>query len=126
MARYHILGRSGLNRYTVVVHSPTPAGNNQAGVSWATVLVNSGKAALGSELIVGSGPGRISNAENNQIIAGTVFESKMDWEDPVPGQTGAAANTARQNDLETRAAQSVTQAVALFQEQNLFWGHEFS
>lgn len=117
MSRLHVMQANGINQYDVVVHSPTPAGNNAAGRTWTEVLINSGLNV--STLPVGSGGGRISNAENNQIIAGTVFETRFSW-----GDDPTWNNATRQADLNTRAAQAVEAAVAEFQKQMRFFGHE--
>jgi hypothetical protein len=111
------MASNGVNQYEVVVHSPRPAGNNAAGRSWTEVLVNSGSNV--SSLPVGSGGGRISNAENNQIIAGDVFETRFSW-----GDDPSWTNAERQADLNIRAAQAVEQAVAEFQRRMRFFGHE--
>jgi hypothetical protein len=108
---------NGNDQYDVVVHSPTPAGNNSAGVAWSEVLVNS--LSNVSSLPVGSGGGRISNNENNAILAGTVFETRFAWTD-LPTWT----NPERAADLNSRAAQAVTLAVADFQRRMRFFGHE--
>lgn len=117
MSRLHVMQANGVNQYDVVVHSPTPAGNNPAGVSWATVLVNSGE--ITSSLPTGSGGGRISVAEANQIAAGAVFETRFSWTD-----NPAWTNQERLADLNTRAAQAVAEAVAEFQKTMKFFGYE--
>jgi hypothetical protein len=108
---------NGLNQYEVVVHSPTPAGNNSAGVAWSAVLVNGGNNA--SSLPIGAGGGRISQNEANQIAAGTVFETKFSW-----GDDPAWTNPQRIADLELRAQQAVAEALTEFQKRNKFFGHE--
>lgn len=72
MSRIHVLGTVGLNNYSIVVHAPTPGGNNSANVTWVTALANSGQQ---TQLPVGTGPGQISVAESNQVTAGTVIET---------------------------------------------------
>jgi hypothetical protein len=108
---------NGTNQYSVVVHSPTPAGNNSAGVAWSAVLVNSGSNV--SQLPVGSGGGRIGNAENNAITAGTVFETQFSW-----GDDPAWNNAMRQADLDIRAAQAVADALVEFQKRMRYFGYE--
>lgn len=121
MSRLHIMQVNGVNTYDVIVHSPTPAGNNDGGRAWSEVLVNSGQNV--SQLPVGSGGGRISQAEANAIAAGTTFETKFSWQDPRP-DGGAGANAERTSDLNIRAAQAVDQALAAFQVIHRFWGRE--
>lgn len=91
MARIHVLEATGPHQYRVVVHDATPAGNNGAGVAWATALVNSGRAS--TVMPEGSGPGQITTAERNQVLAGTVLEAVFDFGfDPAltPAQRNAA------------------------------------
>lgn len=116
MARLHILQASGYNVYTVVVHAPTPAGNNLAGVSWATALQNSGLA--GTQLTIGNGPGQISQSEANQIASGTIIEAAFQWGDD-PGWT----NQQRLDDLNVRATQAVNEVIAEFRQRLKFFGH---
>jgi hypothetical protein len=108
---------NGNNQYSVVVHTPTPAGNNSAGVPWSDVLVNS--AANVSSMVVGAGGGRISNAEKTQIAAGSVFETQFSW-----GDDPAWTNAERQADLNLRASQAVADALDSFQRRMKFFGHE--
>lgn len=105
MARMHILRGGAPDTYQVVVHAPTPAGNNSAGVAWSTALQNSGLAK--SALTVGNGAGQITNAENNQVTAGTVIEAQVVWQDD-PAWT----NQQRLDDLNARAALAVDQQTA--------------
>lgn len=73
----HILnGESGKLR--MVCHLPIPAGNNSAGVSWQTALVNSG---LGGTTVMPDGDGTagtISAAEKAQIESGAIFEREVE------------------------------------------------
>jgi hypothetical protein len=115
MARIHVLQRTGLNTYDCVVHSPTPAGNNSAGVAWATALVNSGLNV--TRLETGTGPGQITSAEAAQVAAGTVIETSFTWED-----NPAFTNSQRLADLSTRADQAVAAALAARGDQLKFFG----
>jgi hypothetical protein len=121
MSRLHVMQSAGVNTYQVFVHTPTPAGNNAAGVAWSACLVNSGSNV--SSMPVGSGGGRISNAENNAIIAGSTFETNFIWEDPRP-DGGAGSAAARAADLNIRAEQAVAGALEEFQKRMRFFGHE--
>jgi hypothetical protein len=112
---------SGVNTYQVFVHTPTPAGNNAANVSWIDCLVNSGSNV--SSLPIGAGGGRIGNSENNAILAGTTFETSFIWEDPRP-DGGAGSAAARAADLNIRAGQAVAGALEDFQKRMKFFGHE--
>jgi hypothetical protein len=108
---------NGINQYDVVVHSPTPSGSNSANRTWVEVLVNSGSNV--STLPVGSGGGRIGNAENNAITAGSVFETRFSW-----GDDPTWNNAQRQADLDIRAGQAVADALIEFQKRMKFFGHE--
>ena len=105
MARLHILQSSGNNLYNVVVHAPTPAGNNSAGVSWAVALQNSGLAL--TTMTIGNGAGQISQSEANQIAAGTTVEAPFQW-----GDDPTWDNPTRLADLNTRAQQAVDAVLA--------------
>lgn len=105
MAAIHILAGDGGHRYTAVVHAVTPAGNNVAGVSWATALVNSGLNT--TVMATGTGAGQITSAEAAQIAAGTVFEVVVSWEN-----NPAWNNAQRQADLDLRAQQAITEKQA--------------
>src|SRR5688572_20004677 len=100
----HILQNAGINLYDVVVHSPTPVGNNSAGVSWATAVQNAGNAA--TQLTIGNGPGQITQAEANGVANGSVIETQFQW-----GDDPAWTAPQRAADLETRAQQAVAEAV---------------
>jgi hypothetical protein len=116
MARMHVLQASGNNVYSIVVHAPTPAGNNSAAISWATALQNSGLAT--TQLVVGNGPGQITNAESNQVLAGTLIEANFQWEDN-PTWT----NQQRLDDLNLRASQAVAAVTADYQARLKYFGH---
>ena len=116
MARLHILESGGMNIYTVIVHAPTPNGNNSAGVSWATAIQNSGSNI--TQMTVGNGPGQITNSEANQVTAGTVIEAPFQWGDD-PNWT----NQERQNDLAIRATQAVNAVTAELQTRLKYYGH---
>lgn len=109
MARMHILQQTAPNTYSVVVHAPTPAGNNLAGVPWATAIQNAGLAV--SSLPVGSGPGQITNAENVQVSSGSVIEAQFVW-----GDNPAWTNVERIDDLNLRAQQAVDAVVSEYQQ----------
>lgn len=87
--KVHVLtgGRDGL--YQIVTHQATPAGNNSAGFSWASVIVAAGLNT--SRLTVGSGPGQTTQQEMDAIIAGTVIEGQFAFNAPAgltAGQLG--------------------------------------
>lgn len=116
MARIHVLSRAGLNVYSCIVHAPTPAGNNVVGVAWSTAIQNSGNNT--TQLTIGNGPGQITNAEANQVTAGTMIEATFPWED-----NPLWTNAERTADLTTRAAQAVAIVTADLQEKLRFFGH---
>jgi hypothetical protein len=115
MAKIHILEGGTANVYTAVVHVNTPAGNNGAGVSWATAIANSGN--NNSVMTVGNGPGQIATNEMNQIQSGAVIEGVFQWGDD-PNWT----NAERLADLDLRATQLVTELLAKYQAQLKYFG----
>lgn len=105
MARIHIGEQTSPNRYSCTVHAPTPNGNNSAGVSWATALVNSGRAV--TTMAIGNGAGQITTAEANQVASGALIEATFQWDD-----NPAWANPERLADLDLRATQAVAATLA--------------
>ena len=116
MSKIHVLTGSGSNLYTVVVHIAAPVGNNSAGVSWVDALKNSGRATE-SLLTVGNGAGQITQAELNQIQAGTLIEGAFQWGDN-PGWT----NAQRIADLDIRATQLTNELLARYAAELKFFG----
>lgn len=78
MAKIHILAGSG-GAFQAVIHAPTPAGNNDAGVSWKTAIANS--ASRASVMPVGNGSGQISTAEANQVAGADLIEAVVQFQD---------------------------------------------
>lgn len=108
MARLHILRQTSSNLYNVVVHAPTPNGNNLAGFTWAQAMAG---AKYGqTTLEIGNGPGQITNAEANQVTSGALIEAPFAWGDD-PNWT----DQQRAADLEIRAGQAVNEAVERMQ-----------
>lgn len=108
MARLHIREQVGPNLYNVIVHSPTPGGNNAAGNSWSSCILAS--SAPVTQMTIGNGVGQITNAEANAVAGGTVMETAFQW-----GDDPTWDNPTRLADLELRATQAVNEAVALMQ-----------
>jgi len=79
MARLHVMTGNGSNTFTVVCHSPTPAGNNSAGVSWATAIKNAFNPV--TNMSIGNGSGQISTNESNDVAAGNVIETTFQFDD---------------------------------------------
>lgn len=79
MARLHVMTGNGSNTYQVVCHSPTPAGSNSAGVSWATALKNAMNPV--TVMSIGSGSGQISTAESNGVANGSIIEVSFQFDD---------------------------------------------
>ena len=73
MSKLHIGSNVNSDTWNVVIHNPTPVGNNNAGCSWQDVLVNSGVGGT-TVLNEGSGAGQISTVEKAAVEAGTVIE----------------------------------------------------
>lgn len=115
MSRLHILQQTSNNVYDVVVHAPTPVGNNSAGVPFATAIQNAGLAT--TTMTVGNGAGQITTAESNQVAAGTVVEAPFQWED-----NPAWDNTTRTADLNLRAQQAVDAVLAAYGARLKYFG----
>lgn len=115
MSTIHVLGGAGLNLYQVVVHAGTPGGNNSAGISWATCLVNTGRAR--SVMTIGNGAGQITQAEYDAIAAGTTVEGTFAW-----GDNPAWTNQQRQVDLDARATQLIAELQARIAAELRFFG----
>lgn len=105
MAKIHILAGNTANLYTAVVHATVPAGNNAAGTPWADAIKNSGNAT--TIMTVGTGPGQITQAEANQILAGTVIEAVFVFQDDP-----TKSNAERLAYVDTVATQSVNELLA--------------
>lgn len=76
MSNIHQLERTANNRYRVAFHIAVPAGNNAAGVAWASVIKNSGRGGT-TVLATGDGTGLdggIGTGEKSNITNGTVYE----------------------------------------------------
>ena len=108
MARLHIREQTGPNLYSVIVHSPTPAGNNAAGNSWSSCILAA--SAPVTQMTIGNGVGQITNGEANAVAAGTVMETAFQW-----GDDPSWTNQQRLDDLNLRATQAVDEAVSLMQ-----------
>jgi hypothetical protein len=102
MSKLHVLEQLGLNRYRIVVHQATPVGSNSAGVSWATAIVNSGRAT--SVMPAGSGAGQIESAELTAVQNGTTLEGVFEFQDD-PAWSTAQRNAA----LDAAAAQTIAE-----------------
>lgn len=70
MSKIHILSAGNWD-YSVILHTSTPGGSNSAGKSWSDILVAMG---MQTSMIVGTGPGQITQAEANSIAAGDTIE----------------------------------------------------
>ncbi len=89
MANIHVLDRQG-NGWRVAVHIAVPAGNNAAGLAWATALLRSGNGGT-TVLPDGDGTGgTVSAAEKTSVTNGTVLEV-LDVAAPPSNATTAVA-----------------------------------
>lgn len=113
MSALHVLERTERG-YRCAIHKPVPAGGNAAGVSWATVLVNSGLAK--TVLIEGDGPGQITAAEKAQIESGAVVEAVLDIPLGSGGMTLAQVAAIVQDEWSAWASR--------FQSRYARWGQE--
>lgn len=73
MSKIHVLDRIDVTKYRVVIHTQTPSGNNAAGKPWKDIGLASFRIGI-TILAVGTGPGQITIAERNDIIAGNIAE----------------------------------------------------
>jgi len=73
MSKIHVLESDNAWSYKVAIHFATPAGNNSVGYSWKDCGLESGITGATS-LEVGAGPGDITQAEYDSIIAGDIVE----------------------------------------------------
>lgn len=78
----------GAGNYACVIHTPTPAGNNSAGVSWVNALVAAGLNT--TVLTVGVNGWQQSQAEHDAVVAGTVIELAVTL--PIDSAHATAAN----------------------------------
>jgi hypothetical protein len=115
MAKIHVLTGGGGNLFTVAVHATTPAGNNSAGVSWASAIQNSGRAT--SILTVGNGAGQIQTNEMNQITSGAIIEGSFQWGDDPTWTTQQ-----RLDDLDLRANQLVAELLDRYARELKYFG----
>lgn len=101
MARIHVLAGG-----QCVVHGPVPAGNNAAGVSWKTAIVNSG---YGGHTIMpeGNDAGQITTAEKALIASGDLYEIVLTVHIPEGANAGQRAALL---DIEIAKASSEEQA----------------
>lgn len=116
MSSIHVLSGNGNNLYTAVMHIPTPAGNNGAGVPWAIALVNSGMAK--TIMTPGTAAGQISTSEKAQIDAGTVIEVVTQWQDDPTFTTQQ-----RLDDFTLRTSQASTARLNLLAIQLAYFGY---
>lgn len=116
MSRIHVMDAVGPENYRIVVHAPTPGGNNAANVPWVTALASLGRV---TQMEVGTDPGKISAAEANQIALGQVVEANGVFTDD-PSWT----NPQRVAALNAYATQLVSETQAELQRRLKFFGHE--
>lgn len=75
MAFVHVLSSGGVPNYELITHAAIPSGNNSVGTPWKTCwLASFGAGKPSSWLLVGNGPGQISQTESNQISSGDLLE----------------------------------------------------
>jgi hypothetical protein len=119
MAHIHVLDNAGGDNFNALVHIAVPAGNNSVGVSWKTCwLASLGAAAPASKLLVGNGPGQISQAESNQISGGDLMEFDFQFTDD-PNSTQAT----RDANIDAVALSVQTQRLADLRSRFKFYGY---
>lgn len=79
MSRIHVLTAGSPDNYQVIVHAPTPGGNNSASVLWSDALKNAGLAVTTME--IGTGPGQITSSEATLVSCGAVIETTFPFQD---------------------------------------------
>ncbi len=93
MSNIHRMERVASTKWRCVFHIAVPAGNNSAGVAWASVIKNSGQYGT-TRLLDGDGSGTdggIATAEKASITGGTVVEYELVVD--TQGLSGAALQT---------------------------------
>lgn len=111
MALVHVLTGDG-DRCTCTVHKAMPTGNNSKSVSWSDCFVGAGLNT--SVMTVGTGSGQITQAELDDIEAGTTFEVVCKI------NVGKCADDTALGDL---ATQEFDKQVARLKEQYKYFGH---
>jgi hypothetical protein len=118
MGVVHVLETSPDGRTRVIIHTATPTGNNQLGISWQAAGLASG--ALGrSVLAAGTGVAQITAAEAADIAAGKVAELEtIIWAD-----AGGTAPANRVATLTKAVTEAVRDWVAGFKDRLKFYGY---
>jgi hypothetical protein len=115
MALVHVLEYVD-GRFRCVLHTPTPAGNNSAGIAWSTVFLATGRSGR-TAMVEGTGPGQIDPAEKAEIQAGTLLEFEIPIE-AASTMTGAQLQTL----LQAQAAPLIAAQLAAWQSALKFYG----
>jgi len=114
MSKIHVLTADTTGNYKIVIHTNTPAGSNSVGISWQAAGLNSG--LIGTTIMtVGTGAGQITSSENNNILAGTVFEIVSN----IPAESGGATPTS----LNQMADQIINQRLTELAKQLKYFGY---
>ncbi len=87
MADIHVQSGDGVSKWTLVFHFAVPDVDNNVGINYRTVLVNSDLGGSTS-MTEGAGAGEIATAEKAQIEAGELYEHTLS----VPIESGATDN----------------------------------
>ena len=119
MADIHVSKGGSDSHYHIIMHLPSPGGNNSVGVAWSTALVNSG---LGGSTSLPDGDGAdgtISTAEKASIEAGTLYEHSKEF----PAESGGTSNAELRASLREFHSQEKISVTALLQTQLRYFGH---
>lgn len=73
----HILERTGIDTFRLVLHVDVPEGTNATSIPWSVALVNSGRAH--TSLSIGEGPGTLTPQEKSAIDSGRVLEGSFSF-----------------------------------------------
>ena len=114
--KIHVLEQTE-SGYRVIVHRPTPPGNNSAQISWKNVLIGAGLNT--TRMTEGAGAGQISTLEKSQIAAGDVIE----LEATVRAESGGSSNMQIRDALTMLIDQQVTAHLAALQHKYKFYGY---
>jgi hypothetical protein len=114
MSKIHVLTSDINKNYNIVIHTPTPSGNNLVGISWQTAILNSGLIET-TIMTVGTGPGQILAAEQAQILAGSVIEIVSNIQAESGGTTSAS--------LDQMANQIISQKLNNLAKQLKYFGY---
>lgn len=114
MSKVHVLTSDMSGNYHIVIHTPTPSGNNSAGVSWKTAGLNSGLMGI-TTLTEGTGAGQITTSERTTIISGDIIEIVT----TIPAESGGASSQS----LDQMINQIINQTLSDLEKKLKYFGY---